>query len=274
MAPDVMNNSWRYFGGNIPTFIQSIWNLNRAGVVVEVSAGNEGSGCATLGSPSDYSNVITTGATAHHSETLVSFSSKGPSDLYPTWIKPDIVAPGEDINSSLPGNQYSGETWSGTSMAGPHVVGTVALLISANPALRGNVEALEQIIRDSAVRTMPNPPNPDSCGGIQYNVVPNQIYGWGRLDALNAVTQATGTAMYAFAGVATDAATGTPIKAHIEFRQGDVTVAISESANNGKFKMSVKGGTYQFVATATGYQPIQRRLTVTEDLRVPLKFQQ
>jgi subtilisin family serine protease len=270
-----MNNSWGYPGGNVPTFIQSVQNLNRAGVVVEVSAGNEGSGCTTLRSPADYANVITTGATANRSETLVSFSSKGPSELYPTWIKPDIVAPGENVNSSLPGNSYSGETWSGTSMSGPHVTGTVALLISANPGLRGNVEALEQIIRDSANRTMPNPPNPDSCGGTQYNAVPNQIYGWGRLDALDAVTQATAEPMYAVTGRTLDAATNQPIKAHIEFRQGAVIVALTESTTNtGALKMSVAGGTYDVVATATGYQTVQRSMTVDSNKRLIIRFQQ
>jgi hypothetical protein len=273
LAPDVMNNSWRYAFGNDTTFVEAIQNLNRAGVVVEVSAGNEGEDCSSLGSPSDYANVITTGATAHRSETLVDFSSRGPSDLYPGWIKPDIVAPGEDISSSLPGSRYSGETWSGTSMAGPHVVGTIALLVSANPGLRGNVEALEQIIRDTANRTMPDPPDPDECGGTPYNAVPNAIYGWGRLDALAAVAQAL-EPMYTIDGRTIDAATRQPIEAHIEFRQGEVTVAIAESNAVGLFGMSVAGGTYRVVATATGYQAIERTLTVDADRRFAFRFRQ
>jgi hypothetical protein len=159
-------------------------------------------------------------------------------------------------------------------MAGPHVVGAVALLISANPALRGNVEALEQIIRDTANRTMPNPPGSDACGGTQYNVVPNQIYGWGRLDALDAVTQAM-EPMYAFTGKSVDAATQQPVKAHIELRQGAVIVALSESnGNSGAFKMSVAGGTYDIVATSPGYQTIQRTVTFDSNQRAALRFQQ
>ena len=273
LAPDVMNNSWRYFGGNDPTFIEAVRNLNKGGVVVEVSAGNEGSGCATLGSPSDYANVITTGATANRSETLVSFSSKGPSDLYPRYIKPDVVAPGDRVNSALPGSIYSGETWSGTSMAGPHVVGAVALLISANPTLKGNVKALEQIIRDTANRTMPNPPGSDSCGGTNFDQVPNQIYGWGRLDALDAVTQAM-EPMYTFSGRTVDAVTQQPIKAHIEFRQGDVIVALADSAaNTGMFRMALAGGTYRLVAIAAGYQPINKVIVIESDRQGALRFQ-
>ena len=68
-------------------------------------------------------------------------------------------------------------------MAGPHVVGLVALLISAHPELSGHVDGIERIIEHTAIpRT-----DPQSCGGIPGTNVPNNTYGWGRVDALAAL---------------------------------------------------------------------------------------
>ena len=68
-------------------------------------------------------------------------------------------------------------------MAGPHVAGLVALIISANPALAGQVDAIEQIITQSALPLTTT----QGCGGDGPTAVPNNTYGWGRIDALAAV---------------------------------------------------------------------------------------
>lgn len=191
MAPDAVNNSWGYYGGNVPTFQDEIAALQAAGVAVEVSAGNEGSGCGSLRSPGDYLDVITTGSVQHSSGilpgTITGFSSRGPSDLHPGEYFPDIMAPGENINSSLPGGGYSGPTWSGTSMSGPHVTGLIGLMWSASPALQGNVTETYDIIHDTAIRLVGQ--NGSNCGG-DYTVGPNNDWGYGTIDALAAVNEA------------------------------------------------------------------------------------
>ena len=67
-------------------------------------------------------------------------------------------------------------------MAGPHVAGAVALLISAYPWLAGNVDQIENILEQSAVHLTSS----QGCGGDSATAVPNNVYGWGRIDALAA----------------------------------------------------------------------------------------
>jgi subtilisin family serine protease len=68
-------------------------------------------------------------------------------------------------------------------MAGPHVAGLVALIISAKPSLAGDVDAIEQIIRETAVPLIPT----KICGSDTATSVPNNVFGNGRIDALAAV---------------------------------------------------------------------------------------
>ncbi|MBN1355380.1 S8 family serine peptidase [bacterium] len=183
-APHVINNSWGYWGGNDPQFEPDIDNLIAAGVFVEVSAGNEGSSCSSLRSPGDYDNVFTTGAT-QQGGSIWSSSSRGPSDLYPSIRKPDIVAPGVNIRSSVPGGGYEGG-WNGTSMAGPHTCGMVALLWSANSGLIGDIANTRYVIEQTADSTATT--ECTSGGGV-----PNNVYGWGELDCYAAVQANVGT---------------------------------------------------------------------------------
>ena len=114
-------------------------------------------------------------------DTIAFSSSRGPVLIDGSGrIKPDVAAPGTGIYSSISGGGYG--TLSGTSMAGPHVVGLAALLLSVKPNLVGQVDEVEQLIASSAVPLIIS----DSCGGIPGNEYPNNSAGWGRIDALKA----------------------------------------------------------------------------------------
>lgn len=183
MAPHVMNNSWGYWGGGDPQFETDIENLVAAGIVVEVSAGNEGSSCSSLRSPGDYEISFTTGATSQGGNIWYA-SSRGTSDLYPAIHKPDIVAPGDNIRSCVPGGGYEGG-WSGTSMSGPHCCGAVALLLSADDDLIGDVALVRDILEQSAIPT-------DTTECTSGGGTPNNVYGWGEIDCYAAVAPNVG----------------------------------------------------------------------------------
>lgn len=190
-APHVINNSWGCppIEGcdttNFEIMDMVVNNLRAAGIVVVVSAGNDGSGCSSVYTPAAiYEGSFSVGATAIN-DTIAGFSSRGPVTVdQSNRLKPNVSAPGVWVRSSTPGGDYGHS--SGTSMAGPHVAGLVALIISANPALAGQVDVIEDIIESTAV-----PKTTDqNCGDIPGSEVPNHTYGYGRVDALAAVEAA------------------------------------------------------------------------------------
>jgi subtilisin family serine protease len=152
-AAHILNNSWgcpEEMEGCDPTaLLPAAWALRVAGIFVVVSAGNDGPACSTVSDPpAIYDDVFTVGAVDKRND-LASFSSVGPVTVDGSRrTKPDILAPGVDVLSSYPNNTYSEA--SGTSMAGPHLVGVVALMWSANPALIGDIGRTEQLLIQTA----------------------------------------------------------------------------------------------------------------------------
>ncbi len=184
---NVLNNSWgcpELEGCDINTFLSAAQALRAAGVFVVASAGNDGPACRTLNTPPPvYDETFAVGAIDRQRQLTI-FSSIGPVTKDGSGrVKPDVVAPGQDVLSSLPNSSYG--TFSGTSMAGPHVVGVVALMWSANPALIGQVDATAQILRDTA---QPYPGRLPDCPGASAD--PSTAVGYGIVDAYAAVKAA------------------------------------------------------------------------------------
>ena len=185
LAPDVIANSWYCplmegcDSTTYPAFDNVIEALRAAGVVVVVSAGNAGrNGCATVNRiPAQSPGVIAVGA--HDSLGVIAdFSSRGSADAPADGV--DLVAPGVAVRSSVPSDGY--RFFNGTSMAGPHVAGVVALMVSARPELRGQVDTIEALLLRAATYVPVSPD--DTCSDPDG---PNVTYGAGYAQAMRAV---------------------------------------------------------------------------------------
>jgi subtilisin family serine protease len=146
---DVLTNSWAcppYEGCDLGALRPAVDALTAAGLFVVAAAGNDGPRCGTVDDPpAPYAETFTVGA-VDAGGYVAGFSSRGPAPG--GGAKPDVAAPGVDVVSALPGGGYG--ALSGTSMATPAVAGVVALMWSADPALRGDVARTAQILRDTA----------------------------------------------------------------------------------------------------------------------------
>jgi subtilisin family serine protease len=188
-AADVLNNSWgcpEIEGCDPNALLSAADHLRDAGIFVVVSAGNDGPNCSTVEAPlSLYDSVFSVGA-IDRSGNMANFSSRGPVSADGSGrIKPDIVAPGVDVLSAWPGGAYTSN--SGTSMAGPHVAGAVALLWSADPSLIGDIDRTEQLLIQTA-----DPYTGSTADGCFEGDAPNTAYGYGVLDVYEAVQEALG----------------------------------------------------------------------------------
>lgn len=202
--PNVIGNSYGCVpeeGCTSDSLRAAVDNVRAAGIFFAAAAGNEGrGGCSTVSfPPAQYDSATSVGATDQNDGIAV-FSSRGPvtadGSLRP---KPDLVAPGVGVRSA---SRSGYVVFSGTSMAAPHVGGSVALLWSAFPELVGQVDATEKLLEDTASHLT----SIEGCGGDAPTTTPNNTFGHGRIDVAAAV-QAQETAVAATLSIASAAFT-------------------------------------------------------------------
>lgn len=148
-APHILTNSWGcppIEGCDPEALAPATAALKAAGIFVVAAAGNTGPFCGSVQDPpATHPDVLTVGA-VDPAGKVSAFSSRGPTSA--GVVKPDVVAPGEDVLSAMPGGGYAKK--SGTSMAAPHVAGVVALMWSAAPDLIGDVDTTTRLLRETA----------------------------------------------------------------------------------------------------------------------------
>ena len=165
--------------GGMERFMDAI--VDDLGIPFSAAAGNDGPGAGTLGEPADAFNIISVGAMDDHGTTTRSdddiafFSSRGPTT--DGRIKPDIAAPGADSARGSWGIRSCYYQWTvsnlwvdypGTSMAAPHVGGSLILLLNyLGP--RGFFPAIPKAL------LLENAQDKGTAG-------PDNNYGWGYID--------------------------------------------------------------------------------------------
>jgi len=269
-----------YYGDYL---LDAVKHALEADIVVVAAIGNDGQG--TSSNPGNIWGVIGVGA-VDENDQVASFSSgevvhwnNPPSDwpfygYYPSqYIKPDVSAPGVQITSSVPGGGY--QAWDGTSMATPHVSGTVALILSALGWTNRNVPDLPEKVYEALINTAVDlgPQGQDT------------EYGYGRIDAFAAVQYAlehysnntgggsgggvqqpsNGTII----GFVKDAASGSPIAGAAVTVEGVGTV---ETNSTGGYSITVPPGTYNVTAQASGYEPETKTVSVGSGETVEVDF--
>jgi subtilisin family serine protease len=207
---DVLNMSigWpRSMSPDLATWRDVVDNVTDAGVLVVTGSGSGGqSPLVHSPAPDDITipgrvpRALTVAAVAPPAgnpwlDPVASFNSMGPVSWQsvrgfndypypPGLMKPDLTAPGININSTMIGGTY--EVKSGTSMAVAHVSGAAALLLEDDPSLQPHELVFQ--LRETAWRFTD----------------PNDVRGWGRIDALSAVNFQSDPAPYDLAVQAAD----------------------------------------------------------------------
>ncbi|MFC5825939.1 S8 family serine peptidase [Nonomuraea insulae] len=236
--PNILNNSWSSAPGD-PWYQDYVRQWVAAGIFPAFAVGNDGPACGTQHSPGEYPESYAVGAVGQNGN-VAGFSSRGEAGTSDS--KPDIVAPGQNVRSSVPGGGY--QVQQGTSMATPHVSGAVALLWSAAPALVGDVAATRAVLGATA-----HDHADTTCGGTAGD---NNVYGEGMLDVYRAVGASPRTGTGVLTGAVTDKSTGKPV-AGVRVTAKGPRVLDTTTGDDGTYLLHLDEGDYDVSLSLFGY---------------------
>ncbi|MFB9470241.1 S8 family serine peptidase [Nonomuraea salmonea] len=237
--------------GYADELVEPARNIYRAGAFPSFAIGND---CAEgqSGSPGNVYESVAVGATDVNDD-VPDFSCGGvvrstdwfhaPPEWPDSYVVPDISAPGVDVVSAMPGGGYA--ALNGTSMATPHVSGTVALMLEARPDL--TVDAAEEILAGTSV------------SDDRYGPLPNPRYGQGRIDAYAAVAEAALTS--GVRGTVTDRRSRKPL-AGVRMSVGGRS---TETDADGRFELRLPAGRHELTLSRFGYEDAKKTVTVRAD---------
>ncbi|MGS2640213.1 S8 family serine peptidase [Streptosporangium sp. LJ11] len=256
LAPDVINNSWGGAGLDL-WYDEMVRAWVAAGIFPTFSNGNEALRapvtCESTGNPGG--NIAAYSAGAFDSEGRIGeFSSRGPGEN--GEIKPNITAPGVNVRSSWNDGGYRPN--SGTSMAGPHVAATVALMWSMSPSLKNDVENTRALLDGTAADV-----DDTSCGGTAAD---NHVWGEGMLDAYAAVKATPAGELGTLAGTVTSG--GSPLAGATIGVSGPVSRTVT-TAQDGSYTLPrLLSGDYEITFGKFAYDEVTATVTVTTDQTV------
>lgn len=170
-------------GGDFPnsTLQSAIEFANRKGVTVVMAAGNNG--IPFISYPAAYANKTGLAVGAVDANNNIADFSNRPGLTQLAYV----TAPGVDIYSSVPGDQYA--NYSGTSMATPHVAGVVALMLSANPNL--TPDQIRQIITSTAGNSTQSTSSNLNTDSLMHRVVAQMTTNSWQFSNINSNTSNT-----------------------------------------------------------------------------------
>lgn len=242
---DVISMSLGVPGKN-DAFVEPVIDAAMLGVPVVAAIGNGGDG--TSAAPGNTYTAIGVGASNFDGE-IASFSGGEATSFYShpawpqQWISPTVAAPGVAIKSSIPGGSY--QQWPGTSMATPHVAGTVALMQSATER-----QVSVQNIREALTETAYGPPESPFDFDTRY--------GYGIVDAMAAV-KSVYLDNVTISGTVTDPAGVPLVAANVTLFRFGLGWSVTEVANTttnsaGKYSFTTAPDKYFMEGDKSGYR--------------------